>query len=71
MEIMSVLEQVRQLTGDKSITNSDKLYTIKLCDYHYTIIYETRSDYLYIADVSNGKVTNVATYEYLNTLDCL
>lgn len=66
---MSILQQVIKLTGDDSITDSDKLYTIKLCDYHYTILYETRSDYLYIVDVLHGRVTNIATYEYLGTTE--
>lgn len=66
---MSILNQVRQLTGDNSIIDSDKLYTIKLCNHHYTILYEARSDYLYVVDVLHGRVTNIATYEYLGTTE--
>lgn len=66
---MSILEQVRQLTGDNSITDSDKLYTIKLCDYHQVILYETRSDFLYMAEVSHGKVEMLSVYDRLLTME--
>ena len=62
-----MIEQIRLITGDNTITESDKLYTIKLCDYHYIIFYETRSDYLYMVDVLHGKLIEVSTYERINT----
>ena len=61
---MSVLEQIKQLINDDSITDSDKLYSIALGDYHKVILYETKSDYLYMAEVMHGKVIELTTYEY-------
>lgn len=62
-----MIKELREITGDNTITNSDKLYTIKLSDYHYVTFYETRSDYLYMVETKHGKIVEVSTYEYLNT----
>lgn len=67
---MSIVNQVIKLTGDTNINNSDKLYTIKLGDYHQVILYETRSDYLYMVEVIHGKVTEITTYEYKGVQEC-
>lgn len=63
-----MLEQIRLLTNDESITDSDKLYTIKLSDYHQIVLYETRSDYLYMVEVMHGKIIEIRNYEYLGQL---
>ena len=62
-----MIKDLRKITGDTSISNSDKLYTIKLSDYHYITFYETRSDYLYVVETKHGQIIEVSTYEYLNT----
>lgn len=62
-----MIDEIRKITGDNTITDSDKLYTIKVCDYNYIVFYETKSDYLYMVDVVHGQVTEVSTYERINT----
>lgn len=66
---MSILEQVRKLTNDDSITDSDKLYTIAVGNYHKVILYETRSDFLYMAEVSHGKVVMLSVYDRLLSME--